>query len=82
MLEETKRLSRLVNDLLEASRLEQGKISINKEDTDINRIVAEAVFSYEKQLLDKKIDDGVIDDIFNNNSETTTNNGGARNGLR
>ena len=56
VLEETKRLSRLVNDLLEASRLEQGKINVNKEDTDINRIVAEAVFSYEKQILDKKID--------------------------
>lgn len=56
VLEETKRLSRLVNDLLEASRLEQGKVRINKEDTDINRIVAEALFSYEKQLLDKKID--------------------------
>jgi len=55
VLEETKRLSRLVNELLEASRLEQGKIKIEKKSIDINRLVAESAFSYEQQLLEKKI---------------------------
>lgn len=56
VLEETRRLSRLVSDLLETSRLEQGKIKIQKENTDINRLVAETAFSYEKQLVEKRID--------------------------
>lgn len=55
VLEEVKRLSRLVSDLLEASRLEQGKIKIEKISLDINRLVAESVFNYEKPLTEKKI---------------------------
>ncbi len=55
VLSEIKRLSRLVNDLLESSRLEQGKIKIEKTNVDINRIAAECVITYEKSLTDKKI---------------------------
>ncbi len=55
VLEEVKRLSRLVNDLLEASRLEQGKIKIEKKNVDMNRLVAESMFAYEQQLTEKKI---------------------------
>ncbi len=54
-LEEIKRLNRLVNDLLEASRLEQGKAKIEKSNIDINRLVAEAMFAYEQPLTEKKI---------------------------
>lgn len=56
VLEETKRLSRLVNDLLEASRLEQGTIKIEKANIDLNRVVVESAFSYEQKLLEKRID--------------------------
>lgn len=55
VLEEVKRLSRLVSELLEASRLEQGKIKIEKQNVDMNRMVAESVFNYEQQLTEKKI---------------------------
>jgi len=55
VLDEVKRLSRLVNELLEASRLEQGKIVIEKKNTDMNRLAAEAVFAYEQQLTEKGI---------------------------
>ena len=55
VLEEVKRLSRLVSDLLEASRLEQGKIKIEKISVDMNRLVAESVFNYEQRLTEKKI---------------------------
>lgn len=55
VLDEIRRLSRLVNDLLEASRLEQGKIKIEKLNVDMNRLVAESVFAYEQQLTEKKI---------------------------
>ncbi len=55
VLSETKRLSKLVNDLLDSTRLEQGKIKIEKKSIDMNRLVAESAFSYEQQLLEKKI---------------------------
>ena len=55
VLSEIKRLGRLVNDLLEASRLEQGKIKIEKINVDMNRIAAECVIAYEKSLTEKKI---------------------------
>lgn len=55
VLEEVKRLSRLVSELLEASRLEQGKIKIEKKNVDMNRLAAESVFAYEQQLTEKKI---------------------------
>ena len=56
VLDETKRLSRLVNDLLESSRLEQGRIVLNKSDFDLNRLVTECVFSYEQRISEKHID--------------------------
>lgn len=55
VLSETKRLSRLVHELLEASHLEQGKSVLNKENIDMNRMVTESMISYEKRLTDKKI---------------------------
>ena len=55
VLEEIKRLSRLVSELLEASRLEQGKTELKKEGVDINRILLETVFANEKRLNEKKI---------------------------
>ncbi len=55
VLEEVKRLSRLVSELLEASRLEQGKVELNKEELDINRLLLETVFANEQRLEEKRI---------------------------
>jgi len=55
VLEEIKRLSRLVSELLEASRLEQGKTEIKKKPLDINRLLLETVFANEKRLNEKQI---------------------------
>lgn len=55
VLEEIKRLSRLVSELLEASRLEQGKNEIKKAPVDINRLLLETVFANEKRLEEKEI---------------------------
>ncbi len=55
VLSETKRLNRLVHDLLESSRLEQGKVNLNKTNVDLNRLVTESVISYEQRLTEKKI---------------------------
>jgi len=56
VLSEIKRLSRLVSELLESSRLEQGKVNLKKENIDLNRIVAESLISYENAIAQKKID--------------------------
>ncbi len=55
VLSETKRLGRLVHELLESSRLEQGKIKLEKTSIDMNRMVTESIISYEQGLTEKKI---------------------------
>ena len=55
VLSEIKRLSRLVTDLLESSRLEQGKTVLNKQNIDMNRLVTEAIVTYEQPLNHKGI---------------------------
>lgn len=55
VLGEVKRLSRLVSELLDASRLEQGKVELKKANVDMNRLSTEAVISYEKALNEKNI---------------------------
>ena len=52
---EAKRLSRLVHDLLEATRLDQGKIKMEKIPFDINRLTTETIISYENSLTQKNI---------------------------
>lgn len=53
--EESKRLSRLVKDLLETTRLEQDVKKLNMSNFDMNRLVTESVISYENQLTEKNI---------------------------
>lgn len=55
VLSEIKRLSRLVSDLLESSRFEQGKVILNKTNVDLNRLSAESIISYEQSLTEKNI---------------------------
>ncbi len=63
VLEEVKRLSRLVSELLEASRLEQGKVELKKESVDINRLLLETVFANEQRVAEKEINlDMKLDD--------------------
>ena len=52
---EARRLSRLVSDLLEATRLEQGKIKIEKANVDMNRLATESIIAYEQKLTEKNI---------------------------
>ena len=57
---EAKRLSKLVKDLLEATRLEQGKIKIEKTNVDMNRLVKEVAVTYEQPLVEKNINVNAI----------------------
>ncbi len=49
------RLTRLVNDLLDLSKIESGKIKLNKEGLDIVEIAKEVLRDFEKQAADKDV---------------------------
>ena len=53
---EIKRLNRLVNDLLEMSRLKSGKIEYKMVPFDVNESIRKAIISFDMKLDDKKID--------------------------
>lgn len=55
-LDETKRLSRLVNDLLSISKMEGGEFQLNKTAFNINELVAQTLFKFETNINDKNIE--------------------------
>lgn len=48
------RLSRLVNDLLDISKIESGKMQLKKEKLNINKIIEENLIAFGKIMKDKK----------------------------
>ena len=48
------RLSRLVNDLLDISKIESGKMQLQKEKININKIIEENLSAFDKMIEDKK----------------------------
>lgn len=48
------RLSRLVNDLLDISKIESGKMELKKEQGDINKIIEENIVILDKIIKDKR----------------------------
>ena len=48
------RLSRLVNDLLDISKIESGKLQLKKEPVNINEIIEQSIKIFDKILKDKK----------------------------
>lgn len=48
------RLSRLVNDLLDISKIESGKMQLQKEKININKIIEESLSAFDKMIKDKK----------------------------
>ena len=55
VLDESKRLSRIVNDLLDISKLEQGSFNLEMQNFDINELVRLNVIKFEKNITDKEI---------------------------
>jgi signal transduction histidine kinase len=49
------RLTRLVNDLLDLSKIEAGKMELNREDLDIVELAGEIIKDFEKLAIEKKI---------------------------
>lgn len=55
VLDESKRLSRIVNDLFDISKLEQGKFNLELRDFDINELTRLNIIKFEKRITDKNI---------------------------
>ncbi len=56
VLSESRRLSRLVTELLETSRLESGKTKLVMKPVNINEMLRKGIISYEQAITNKKID--------------------------
>jgi len=50
----TNRLSRLVSDLLDISKIESGKMQLKKETVNVNKIIEENLTGFDKVMKDKK----------------------------
>ncbi len=90
IVDESKRLNSLVNDLLDMSRLQDGRITLNKEVFDITQLLKTQLQKYEVYILqegyqiDKELCDSIyvdadpkrIEQVFNNFMNNAVNYGG------
>ena len=56
VLSETKRLTKLIGELLDLSRFEAGKTPLNKTRFDIDELILSVLFKFEQRIEDKGID--------------------------
>jgi PAS domain S-box-containing protein len=55
ILSEGRRLAKLINDLLDFSKLESGEDELHKEDFDLCKIADEVIFNFENFITEKKL---------------------------
>ncbi len=55
VMDETSRLNRLVNDLLDLAKMEAGEIRLNYQVFDINELIRRCIINLEKFLIDKEL---------------------------
>ena len=66
VLEESKRLSKLVSDLLDISRIESSEVKLDEIKFDINELIRLSVIGFEKRLNEKHLS---VDVTFENETE-------------
>lgn len=55
VLAETRRLTKLIHDLLELSRFESGKFPLSMSDFDIDEMILSTMFKYEQRIEEKRM---------------------------
>lgn len=55
VLDESKRLIRITNELLELNNMQQGKMEITKDTFELNETIRRKLIAYEKGITDKKL---------------------------
>ncbi len=66
VLDESKRLIKITNELLELNNMQQGRLEINKESFELNETIRRKLIAYEKGITEKKLD--VIFSMFEEKS--------------
>ena len=56
VLDETRRLTTMVNDLLDLARIESGTIVLHYEVFDINELIRRTLITFEARIVEKKLD--------------------------
>lgn len=56
VLSETKRMTVMVNDLLDLARIESGTILLNYETFDINELIRRTLITFEARIVEKRLD--------------------------
>lgn len=56
VLSETKRMTTMVNDLLDLARIESGKTALNLEIFDINELIRRTLITFEARISEQKMD--------------------------
>ena len=56
VLDESKRLSRIVTDLFDVSKIEQGSFNLDPKNFDLNELVRINIIKFEKRITDKNIE--------------------------
>ncbi|MDD3705269.1 MAG: HAMP domain-containing sensor histidine kinase [Clostridiaceae bacterium] len=56
VLDESNRLIKITNELLELGNMQQGRIEINKEPLELNEAIRRKLIAYEKGITEKKLD--------------------------
>lgn len=56
VLDESKRLSRIVTDLFDVSKIEQGSFNLDQKSFDLNELVRINIIKFEKRITDKNIE--------------------------
>ncbi len=55
VLDETNRLTKLTNDILELTKFENHEIELNKENFDLNEMIRNILLSFETRMVDKNV---------------------------
>lgn len=60
VLDETRRLTKMTNDIMDLTKMESGQMELKKDQFEINDVIRRVLDRFEQRILDKKIDINLI----------------------